>query len=951
VKALVATLLFCLQMLLFASPIQSTQSESEASRSAAKSATSSAGNPDSQKPRTNPAKRKGGPKAPAPQEQFGHYWTLEPGWESVLELRNLRPENLKVTPVLRTAEGVEIPLPEVSLGPDEVQTIDLLTQVRSLAPQLLTKANAYGSLVLKFTSVDRLTLYAAMMVRQPGSPISFHVDTALYPGNIARGSRESIWWLSRPELDADLIVTNFSAHPKPARLVLSDSAGKTAETRIALGPRQTYRTKLRYLVQKAKFKSEFGGLQLIPDDQDDSALQLTHFLYDATTGFSAHMKVLSRGSGFAVGPQTTRAPMMALSQPDPALGFPAETVLRPVVFVRNITAKPISAKLALNWFAGEKAGVATTEIAELGAGETRLVEISQFQARGDIPKDAHWATVSLSYTGHRGDIIPIAASYEAGGRYGVQTPFSQSVSYAFKGGMWHVSPIHNTLLTAGNGGTKNATVSFRLRFDGGKRLYELPDRELAPGEQMWVDVGKLVRNQVPDKNGVAMPIDLEHGSYEFSDVHNPVLGYLYEGKLVIDKTYGHATYGCSCCCPRYNTWMDPWYGFLPGQTGQAGVFTEGVCTGGTINVTQAVSWWWTGNSGVGTVSGSGLESAAAAGETSVSSVLYYTGPMPEAGNCECGELQAYPESGMTVDAIPSVALAMDKGVVKDQNGTLDLIVSYPSGYQGNIRPLTLQIDTTSGSGSAVFANNNGSSLQTSQTGSFSVSIKGTATSSTADNIRVRAIFEGNTLASKTFSVIFVTITMQTSGSIPIENGARDAYINHPTNPSRTANLGQFSPAYIGVQFTGTISPTNFAPESPSSFEFKRSILKSRVYEDAANGSTLVHCINDSGLSITCEPRSAGSDTVPQFQDVDPSNGLIYDLDGPGPDQPGVGNTRRLRVNFEEWVEYRGVRASATFAWFSRSSRKRTSTSEVYETSFGSDNQAGIGTTALTWNLQ
>jgi hypothetical protein len=122
-------------------------------------------------------------------------------------------------------------------------------------------------------------------------------------------------------------------------------------------------------------------------------------------------------------------------------------------------------------------------------------------------------------------------------------------------------------------------------------------------------------------------------------------------------------------------------------------------------------------------------------------------------------------------------------------------------------------------------------------------------------------------------------------------------------------------------------------------------------EDATNGSTLISCINDSGLSVACETRAAGSDVDPQFQDVDPSAGLIYDLDGPGPGQPAVGNTRPFRVNFEEWVEYRDVRASAVFAWFSRASRKRTSTSEVYEASFGSDNQAGTGTTALTWNLQ
>jgi hypothetical protein len=387
VKATAVTiLLFFLQGLLFGQSVQSTKQTSIASQDPnvpVEPASNSSRNP--QQPRIVPGKGKGGPKVPAPQEQFGHFWTLEPGWESILEIRSLRQKALTVKPVLRTAEGVEIPIPEITLPPDEVRTVDLATQVRAVAPYLL-KANAYGSLVLRFTDADRLAVYAAVMIRQPGTPIGFHVDTALYPGKIPGGTRESIWWLSRPEVDGDLIITNFSSAPKAGRLLLSDSMGQSAETRIALGPRQTYRSKLRYLVEKAKFKSEFGGLQFVPDDEDDSALQLTHFLYDGTTGFSAHMKVLSRGTGSAVGPQTTRAPMMALSKPDPALGYPADTTFRPVVFVRNVAVNPITAKLAVNWFSGEQNGVVWSEIKELAPGETRLLDIAEMQSRESIPK-------------------------------------------------------------------------------------------------------------------------------------------------------------------------------------------------------------------------------------------------------------------------------------------------------------------------------------------------------------------------------------------------------------------------------------------------------------------------------------------------------------------------------------------------------------------------------------
>jgi hypothetical protein len=288
--------------------------------------------------------------------------------------------------------------------------------------------------------------------------------------------------------------------------------------------------------------------------------------------------------------------------------------------------------------------------------------------------------------------------------------------------MWHVGPTHNTLITAGNGGTKNATVSFGLRFDEGKRIYELPDRDLAPGQQMWVDVGKLIRNQVPDKNGLLLPSGLEHGSYEFKDVNNPILGYLYEGKLVLDKTYGQATYGCGCCCPTYNTWMDPWYLFLPGQTGQASIYAERVCTG-TINVTGSAGGWWTGNSSVGGVSGTGLENGVGPGNSSVSASLNYTGPHPESGNCECTEFTAYPESGMTVEPNPYQ--------VQPINTVIQGAALCPGGQNGWSRTVTNQLQNASGQAIAISGISMTDTLTIQTPNSLGVS--GTVTGNTTTN--------------------------------------------------------------------------------------------------------------------------------------------------------------------------------------------------------------------------
>ena len=100
------------------------------------------------------------------------------------------------------------------------------------------------------------------------------------------------------------------------------------------------------------------------------------------------------------------------------------------------------------------------------------------------------------------NLIPAAASH-AEGRYMVQSPFSDYTTFQWKGGQWTVDPLHNSLITAGNGGTTPAKVAFYLYTKDGKTRYEFPQRTLAPGEQMWVDVGQVIRNRAGDAGVIA----------------------------------------------------------------------------------------------------------------------------------------------------------------------------------------------------------------------------------------------------------------------------------------------------------------------------------------------------------------------------------------------------------------------------------------------------------------
>ena len=63
-----------------------------------------------------------------------------------------------------------------------------------------------------------------------------------------------------------------------------------------------------------------------------------------------------------------------------------------------------------------------------------------------------------------------------------------------------------------------------------------------------MDVGKLIREQVPDRSGKILPADLTSGSFEFRDLTDPFIGTLFEGKVTSDTTYTHVAYGHTQCC-------------------------------------------------------------------------------------------------------------------------------------------------------------------------------------------------------------------------------------------------------------------------------------------------------------------------------------------------------------------------------------------------------------------
>jgi hypothetical protein len=701
---------------------------------------------------SSPPNRKVPPPPPAPpatdQEQFISYWTTETGWHTELQLRNNQASNaLTVTPVLRAQDGTETALSPVTIMPQEVKSLDIDAAIAAAgAPQLV---GTYGSVVLRYRSSTYSGLYAVAMVMGVGHPIAFHIDGTGELDDYPAGSREGIWWLPNSSASDYLILVNKGKSALPLVLSLFDSGGKASTQHLILAPAAASRLSVRQLVTFAGLTGSYGGIQVSATNHAES-LNTLHVVFDENANFSAILKMFDHGPNaklaerdFAhTGTWTLRAPMLALSNPDPALAFPVGTILRPRIFIRNAMGKPVGAALRFNWRGNNTTGKALGPQLHLFPYETRLVDVAALQNGIVLPKNATWASVTLTSNALPDELLAVAASYDQTLKYGAQTPFSDQLSHQWKGGMWEFDPYHSSIITAGNGGTKPTQAAFTIFYNQGTQKYQL-EQTLQPDEQMWMDIGKLIREKVPDKNGKTLPADLTSGSYEFRDLTNNGVGTLFEGKVIYDKTYGHVTYGCATCC-GYNAaelWYDPILLGYQGPPVLDGVYGFNVCDQQWEDVSSAYYGNWSSlATSIITVDTYGSHTPHNVGSTTTNTFGYIesTAHYPI-----CPATYRSPGGGANTDPTVTIGLFSQNPILQGSTATVTITVN-PSAT------ISLAI-TSTGTGTATFDGQGGSTTKT-LSGTTTVTIYGSAVSTNSYDLTLSASYNGTPLGFATFSV-------------------------------------------------------------------------------------------------------------------------------------------------------------------------------------------------------
>ena len=598
----------------------------------------------------------------------------------------------------------------VTLAPDQSVSVDLRDAVTQSHPELVGHLGSYGSILFRFNGFATANMFAAAMVKRDGGPIDFHFDGREVNSELNSGGVEGIWWLPAETSNDFLILSNSSQDAVTAELTLSFPSGMVRQLPLSVAPGHTERLNVRDLLG-----SVLNGMGGISVTYAKGTLSVAQIVYDETAGFAAIMKLFERDLGEKPGSHILRAPMMALSQPDPVLAFPQETRLIPQVLLWNSGAKPVAISPIIDWRNGSASGRFHHPVIRLSSHQSKIIYIDDLQISQQIPSTAMWGTVTLSYVGTTADVVAVALAYDQTNRYGLQTPFSEGTSHLWKGSMWHVDSAHNTLITTGNGGSEPTTAQVTLFYNEAQGRYRI-EKVLSPGQQLWLDIGQLIQNQIPDSDGHTLPPETMTGSYELRDVDYQTVGLLYEGKLVIDKTFGHASYGCAACCGYNTTAMSP-----SSFTGPVGIYNQDLvqafdgCSGVYDDVTYAAYNWSSANTLVATISQSGNLHTVSVGSTSDNTFVQLESDIV---SHNCPEVTKNPVQPLSVQpqiSGPNTVWWFNGGARMGYSTSITLTASGGSGYSWSISKGSNMIKLSATSGSSTNVSSTGTAFSSSST--------------------------------------------------------------------------------------------------------------------------------------------------------------------------------------------------------------------------------------------
>ncbi len=458
---------------------------------------------------STPQPPSGFPTPLAEQRLAGGYWRIDHTFQPSLIITNvLQNIELPVTPLLYAADGTEYQLPQVTLAPAGVASVDIRAALSVAPNEIKAHFSDYGSAAVKYVWHWSGAATALVENRDAMRSLNFNFELntpMLMQHGASQTVQEGLWWKEDSGVKGFLALVNVAPRPVSVQVrVLSDFGAFESERTIHL---QTNETRNLDLLGDANGSS--GGIRVAYQGTERDVV-VAGGLENPQEGYSAQMPFVTASSKPKPANIGLSSVGLMLGAPDPMMKFPAGTQFGIYLALRNTSSLPILVTPTLYYMDGASPIKTDLNKLALAAGQAKHWAPQELATELGLPNLNGMVNLVFSYQGDRNDVIMANGSIDQTKSYVFEIKM-EGVSKSLGKGLkdWDVSNGNDTMISLLNLDQKDQDFWVTLFFKGGH--YKLPVHLNAGGSAMF-NMTDIIGMQQPDPAGNTIPPGTLHGT-------------------------------------------------------------------------------------------------------------------------------------------------------------------------------------------------------------------------------------------------------------------------------------------------------------------------------------------------------------------------------------------------------------------------------------------------------
>ena len=432
----------------------------------------------------------------------GSYYSTQNGMTATLLLNNKGIQPLEVRPTLYNMAGQELVLPPVIVGPSSHRLINL-SEWASIGGESFQQ----GSIKLFHYGKD-LVLGAQIYLVDEAHSLSFEEKLAEL-GKFDSRRLEAVWAMPSRDTDVKIALSNTTNIPLSitARLTRSPHITSDAQT-FDLQPRETRLLDLQrdFGAGDDNARSEAIALSLEHAGAKE-ALLARAFISDAERGYSN----LAQFSNPTIGKS------QALHGAGLRLGTVAGERLIPVVVVRNTSSQTATLTGRVPYTRTDGTiGMVVLPATHLKRNDVGLLDMRQVARRSET-EAIQVAGLEIEYDTPAGSVLVAAHSESLDGNQVFRVPMWDVLAQRSPTGgyPWRIEETSTTKAYIKNVTDREQDYVAFLLYENGSR-YMLGIKTIVAHQTIEIDVKALRDNQVPDEQGVTIPLYVSSGQLQWT---------------------------------------------------------------------------------------------------------------------------------------------------------------------------------------------------------------------------------------------------------------------------------------------------------------------------------------------------------------------------------------------------------------------------------------------------